>query len=663
MKEQPEESIARPSSSHVRQFKGFLVTEEVNKRETGISPAVRKREDWVIPPLFNGKQRQVNGLSRPQASLQQEQETPPLPSYSVPITRRNAPFSRLQLESEKLASPRLVQEKLVSDDADKFDILDTIPMMVLRDIAKRQGQSSPEMQSEVTGAAGNAAVIGLGNIAGYVINYGYNFLLQRGLGAKNFGLFSISLSLVTLIASIFDLGLDNAMIRYIGIYRGKKQTSLVRTLTIFCTAIAGITGMLGALLVLFAAPWLANLQHKPAIASVLQLMAPLIPLMCLQTIWTGGLQGLKEFKRRVLVQRFIIPVPLFLLLAVVFFYFHDVTSATLVMFISTLVGAIANLYFLFRAISRTIKPGPESYEVRSWLGFAAPNFLTTITNTVLDSVDTLLLAFFVPALAIGQYTAAIKITGFILMPLNSLNVMFTPTIAELHGRGEKQKLETMFKVVTNWSITLCLPTFLIAILFSVPLLGLPGKEYIGGWPLLVALAAGNLISALVGPVGYLLLMTGHQKYSFFNSLSVVILTVVIGLALAPHIGAMGVAISTGLAVGVINCIKVIEVFFLLKIHPYRRDTLKPIGAGVISAMVTGGLLYLFKVAHFSLQIFHLYLTVELQLVLIPVFLACYIALIALFKLSPEDQIVVDKLTKRFKFGGKRKKQGRDSLFY
>lgn len=238
------------------------------------------------------------------------------------------------------------------------------------------------------------------------------------------------------------------------------------------------------------------------------------------------------------------------------------------------------------------------------------------------------------------------------MPLNSLNVMFTPTIAELHGKGEKQKLEMMFKVVTNWSITLCLPIFLIATLFSVPLLGLPGKDYIGGWPLLVALAAGNLISALVGPVGYLLLMTGHQKYSFFNSLSVVILTVVVGLILAPHYGAMGVAISTGLAVGVINCVKVIEVYFLLKVHPYRRDTLKPISAGVISAMVTGGLLYLFNLAHFSLQIFHLHLTVELELVLVPVFLACYIALLALFKISPEDKIVVDKLAKRFKFGGK-----------
>src|SRR5260370_42635776 len=134
MKEQPEESIARPSSSHVRQFKGFLVTEEVNKRETGISPAVRKREDWVIPPLFNGKQRQVNGLSRPQASLQQEQETPPLPSYSVLITRKNAPFSRLQLESDKLASPKLVQEKIVTDDADNFELRDKIPIMGLRGI-------------------------------------------------------------------------------------------------------------------------------------------------------------------------------------------------------------------------------------------------------------------------------------------------------------------------------------------------------------------------------------------------------------------------------------------------------------------------------------------------------------------------------------------------
>src|SRR5205085_5357583 len=150
---------------------------------------------------------------------------------------------------------------------------------------------------------------------------------------------------------------------------------------------------------------------------------------------------------------------------------------------------VINLYFLFRAVARTDKQGAENpartYEVRTWLGFAIPNFLTQVINTVLDSIDTLLLAFFVPALAIGQYAAAIKISGFILLPMISVNIMFSPTIAELHARGERQKLAAMFKVVTHWTIMLSLPIFLIAVIFCVPLLGLSGPSFVPAWPLLI----------------------------------------------------------------------------------------------------------------------------------------------------------------------------------
>src|SRR5205823_14055218 len=124
---------------------------------------------------------------------------------------------------------------------------------------------------------------------------------------------------------------------------------------------------------------------------------------------------------------------------------------------------------------------------------ATPNVLTAIVDTVLQSVDTLLLATFaVSNVAIGQYSAALKISTFIAVPLLSLNAMFSPTIAELHSKGEMQKLTAMFKTVTKWSITLSLPIFIIATLFSVPLLGISGASFIPAWPLLVALSLGSL---------------------------------------------------------------------------------------------------------------------------------------------------------------------------
>jgi O-antigen/teichoic acid export membrane protein len=199
--------------------------------------------------------------------------------------------------------------------------------------------------------------------------------------------------------------------------------------------------------------------------------------------------------------------------------------------------------------------------------------------------------------------------------------------------------------VTKWSLTLSLPIFCVVVVFSRPLLAISGQDYVDAWPLLTAFALGNIINTGTGPVGYLLMMTGHQKVSVFNSLSAVMINVLLGVLLTPGYGAMGVAISTGMAVAVVNLLRLLQVRILLKLHPYKWDTLKPVCAGLISSILLGIVLHL-------LDMHHLKLLYELSL--IPLLLVMYAGLIILFRLSVEDQIVLDALSKKFKSFKKRK---------
>ena len=529
---------------------------------------------------------------------------------------------------------------------EKYSMLST---MVLKSIPSQQEQGAAVTRSEISEAAGNAAIVGFGNILGYVFRAGSTFLIQRGLQVELFGLYSLSLSVVTLIGSIFVFGLDDAMVRYVAIYRSKKQTNLLRSLTIFCSALAGGAGIFGALLVFYFAPSLAQFYHKPDIVPYLRIMAPMIPLLCMQVIWVGGLQGFKEFKKRVLSQRVLIPILTGLMLLFTFIFFRrNITAFALVTLLGTLISTLFNLYYLFGSVSRVSEPGPEEYNPREWLGFALPNFLSNIVDIVLDSIDTLLLGYFaVSTVAIGQYAAAIKITGFISLPLQSLNTMFAPTIAELHSKGEKQKLEAMFKLITKWSIALSLPIFGISILFSTSLLYLlSGSSYVAAWPLIIPFAVGSMINTGTGSVGYMLLMTGHQKLSFLNSLAAIIVNIVLGVILTPRYGALGLAVSTGLASGTVNLMRLLQVRLILKIQPYSWETLKPLAAWVISALLTGSLLSLFSMSNLSIQLFDIRLSIQLSL--IPVFLASYIGLLALFRISPEDKIVLERLGRKFR---------------
>ncbi len=553
-----------------------------------------------------------------------------------------------------------------TDYEPQFKKRETLSMMVLTGISKEQGQPKPVMQSEISGAASDASFVGGGSVISFALKYCVIFLIQYGFGPALYGLYTLSSSLINLIASVLSLGLDDAMIRYTAIYRSRQRATSLQGLAIFCTALAGIAGIVGALLLLFFTPYLAslwislnhhNIRTQNIIAQAIplfQIMALMIPLLTMQTVWFGGLRGFKAFKWRTITMSILQPLVQIVLLLFLLRFFHinvGIQGVALIMVISTIFSTILNLYLLFRQIARVATPDPEQYESREWFSFASVNFLTTIIDTVLDSVDTILLAAFgVAVVQLGEYGAAFRMSIFIIMPLLTLNNIFAPTIAELHSKGEMQKLEAMFKVVAKWSITFSLPIFLITALFSTFLLEISGAGFIAAWPLVIAFGIASMINTGTGSVGYMLLMTGHQKLSFLNSIVAVVVNIVLGIILTPRYGAMGVAISTGVAYAVINLMRLVQVRLLLKMHPYRWDAFKPLGAGLISAILTGGMIYLLYLSHLKLSIQLGHAILAAQLLLIPVFLAMYIGLIVLFKVSPEDEIVMNSIRKKLARG-------------
>src|SRR5581483_9967450 len=184
----------------------------------------------------------------------------------VPPTRLNLPANHVQTRRPETFAFDIKSPS--RNDSSEFDALDTIPMMVLNDISKRQASAQPAMKAEILQSAGSAAYVSAGNIGGSIVKYIGNIIIQRGFGAAAFGLYTLGMSVVGLLVAIFNLGLDDAMVRYIAIYRAKKQMASLRGLVFFCTAIAGVSGLLGALFMLFSAPFLAAVKHSPELTPI-----------------------------------------------------------------------------------------------------------------------------------------------------------------------------------------------------------------------------------------------------------------------------------------------------------------------------------------------------------------------------------------------------------
>src|SRR5579863_7152331 len=339
------------------------------RADANLAEDIEEHETLLISPRITLKQRVDNS--------------------SLSIRFRPARLKPLQVQQQE--STKFEPRKRVRvtgpynfDDDPEFDKRSTLPMLVLKEVSKQQNQTTPAMHSAISGAASGAAFAGIGAIATIFFKYGNTFLLQRSLDIESFGRYSIGMSVVSLVSSVLILGLDDVMVRYIAIYRDKQQTSLLRGVSIFCTAIAGIAGILGALFIIVFAPFLATIRQTPEVAPLLQLMAPMVPLLCIQAVFVGGMQGFKEFKKRVLSQRIIVPMFAFFLLAGVLLLFHSANAAAVVALVSTMSTTVLCLYFLFHTVSSVVKSDTETYQMREWFGFAILNFLTTVIDTVLD---------------------------------------------------------------------------------------------------------------------------------------------------------------------------------------------------------------------------------------------------------------------------------------
>ena len=102
--------------------------------------------------------------------------------------------------------------------------------------------------------------------------------------------------------------------------------------------------------------------------------------------------------------------------------------------------------------------------------------------------------------------------------------------------------------------------------------------------------------------------------------------------------------------------RVLQVRIFLKMYPSRSDIVKPIGAGLISSALIGGILYLLYFNHIQTSVRLGHAILSTQLLLIPVFLVIYVWLLVRFKGSPEDEIVLKAIRKKFLRGKGKKKR-------
>jgi O-antigen/teichoic acid export membrane protein len=98
------------------------------------------------------------------------------------------------------------------------------------------------------------------------------------------------------------------------------------------------------------------------------------------------------------------------------------------------------------------------------------------------------------------------------------------------------------------------------------------------------LAVAQAITVSTGPIGYLLVMSGHERLETLNTVGVAALNIGLNYVLVQEYQIVGAAIATGVSLSLYNVIRVWESHHFIGIHLFRtdyRNAVVPMFAGLL----------------------------------------------------------------------------------
>jgi len=499
-------------------------------------------------------------------------------------------------------------------------------------------QKSKELnKDDLSKLAKNAGVSGLGEILGNIIGYANNVLMTRSIGPISFGIYVLASTIIRVISIFSVAGFDNGLIRFIALYQGIGDRARVKGLILFATRVVGVLS-----LILFVAFFLTSgfistrIFHNPDLSFALKILLISLPFVTLMTLWLGGIQGFQMIKYRVLVEKLFQPLSRLIFLIIFFFLGMKLFGVLLASVLSAFVGLCIAFWYLSRIAPFHNNQLSPVYEKKKLISFSMPVTFVTFFFFITRWISILMLGYFVTPREVGIFGAVDRVLPLVSLPLESLNIIFSPMISRLYGERALSKLENLFKVETKWAVSLSFPICLTLIIFARPIMRIFGAAFTEGSLVLIILSIAQLFRVSVGSTGPMLMMTGHQNISLFNTFFTAVITITLNYFLIPQYGILGAAIANFISVVVINTVEVIQIYYLFKMHPFRMDFLKPLAAGIFTSLI---ILLVLQSDFIKLNQYNIFFLGILCLL----FFAVYFLWIIVLRLSQEDTLIIKLL--------------------
>ncbi len=220
----------------------------------------------------------------------------------------------------------------------------------------------------------------------------------------------------------------------------------------------------------------------------------------------------------------------------------------------------------------------QSGKVMQMLRFGLYSVLGNLSNTVIATVDSLMILRYGNDAQVGVYTTAFFVTSVLLVPARSLYKIATPQVADYWASKSLPEMADLYRRISLLNLTA--GGYLLAGLWANVdvLYRLLPAGYEKGRLVILLMGLGRLFDMATGINGVILYTSSKYRWDLFFNVMLGLMTVLTCWYFVPRYGIVGAAFASALTLVLVNCGRVLGVWWWFRMQPFTRRTLIVLGA-------------------------------------------------------------------------------------
>lgn len=373
-----------------------------------------------------------------------------------------------------------------------------------------------------------------------------SILLARILEVESYGVYVFALSIVALLNMPSQFGMPLIVTREFAALHVKSLWSLMKGLELRAHQFVCVVSIF---IILLALIFISNnpLQYKELKVDSLYIALSLVPILSLGAIRDAMLRGLRHVLLAQLSESLIRPLLLALgLLYILTFSTYQPSPSELLLYyaVCSLVSFFISWVIYQFKKPKEISNAIRAFETKKWINAAIPIGLTSGIQIINMQISILILGFIGNDSDAAIFRVAALGAGFVLIVLQIVNSVVAPYYARYYSLNQLKKIEELTAKVNKILLLITIPIVVCIILLGEWAINFfYGESYQNAYLPLVILAVGQGVNALMGSVGLLLNMTGHQNDVTKAVFIAMLLNLLLHALLVPSMGGVGAAIA------------------------------------------------------------------------------------------------------------------------